>query len=142
MRMALGVTYTFWRQHKKDWDTWIDLINHNYSVQFYNGQTEQVENAINKIAVFYYQERKTDRGSSAVIKVGHLTVNCHFFSGPQIENDIDPREITIPEEHDKLISYLKAISKRLRKPVYVTAENQPSLIYITVEGNKVNINVE
>src|SRR5215211_7135029 len=108
-----------------DWNSWMDLVNHNYSVQFYNGQTQQTETAIDKKAVFDYQEHKTDLASSAVVKVAQITVSCRFFSIQQIENDIDPREITTAEKHQELMDYLKAMSKRLNKPVLLTAENQP-----------------
>jgi hypothetical protein len=126
---------------QEDWRNWIDLVNHNYSVQFYNGQTQQTETAIDKKTVFDYQQHKTDLTSSAVIKAKRITVNCRFFSVQQIENDIDPREIKTIEEHQELIDYLKAMSERLSKPVVLTAENQPDMVYIIVENDKVKINI-
>jgi hypothetical protein len=126
---------------QEDWSHWIDLVNQNYSVQFYNGQTQKTEIAIDKKAVFDYQDKKSIFGHSAVIKVASIAVNCHFFSKDVIENDIDPRDIKTAEEHQELMDYLKAMSKKLGKPVVLTAENQSDMVYILVENDEVKINI-
>ena len=127
---------------QEDWSTWIDLVNQNYSVQFYNGLTQQTEIGVDKQAVFEYQERKTERASSAVMKIAQITVNCRSFSVGEIENDIDPKEFATAEEHLALMEYLKAVSKRLRKKVFLTAENKPDMIYIIVDNDDVKLNLD
>jgi hypothetical protein len=126
---------------QEDWSNWIDLVNQNYSVQFYNGQSGQTEVAIDKKAVFEYQDKKSVLAHSAAIKLASIAVNCRFFFQDVIENDLDPRDIKTVEEHQELMDYLKAMSKKLGKPVVLTAENQPDLVYIIVEKDEVKINI-
>jgi hypothetical protein len=125
-----------------DWLKWIDFINQNYSVSFYNGQTQQTETSIKKEVVIEYWERKTDFPNGTTIKLGSILVKCHFFVIQEIENDIDPKEIETIEDHYNLVSYLINISKLLNKSVILTAENQRDLVYISVDKDNVKINVQ
>ncbi|MEI9943768.1 MAG: hypothetical protein WDN26_06050 [Chitinophagaceae bacterium] len=125
-----------------DWSKWVDLLNQKYSIEFYNGQTQQTEPSINKQVVFGHWERKTDFLNGATIKLENIAVKCHFFTTQEIENDIDPREIETIEDHYRIVNYLIDISKLLNKTVILTAENQRDLIYITVDRDNVNVSVE
>lgn len=128
---------------RNDWEKWIDLVNNNYNVEFYNGQTEKKENRIDKNIVFDYWERKTDILNTATIKLDTIIIKCYFFIEEEIENDIAPTEINSIDDHNKLLSYLKDISKTLDKKVMLTpesySENEPKLI--TIERDEVNINL-
>jgi hypothetical protein len=129
---------------RNDWEKWIDLVNNNYSVEFYNGQTEKRENRIDKNIVFDYWERKTDILGNATIKLDTIIIKCYFFIEQQIENDIAPAEINSIDDHNKLLSYLKDVSKVLDKKVFLTPESysgdEPQLI--TVERNEVSIRLD
>lgn len=127
---------------KDDWGRWIDLINQKYTVEFYNGQTQKTEAAINKEVVFDYWDRKTDLLNGAAVTVGNISVKCHFFTPTEIENDIDPKEIATLADHNQIISYLVDVSSTLNKTVVLTAENQRDVGYIVINTDKVQINVQ
>jgi len=125
-----------------DWNKWIELVNQNYQVEFYNGQTQQKEDRINRQVVFDYWTGKTDLLNDATIKLGSIIIKCHFFTDQEIENDIDPREIDTIEDHQRLMSYLIDISKALNKMVILTAENEQETVYISVDGDNVVSNAK
>jgi hypothetical protein len=108
---------------REDWKKWINLINTNYSVEFYNGQTQQIEAAINPTILFDYWDKKTDLINSATIKIDHINIKCYFFDEREIENDITPIEINNIDDHNKLLDYLKDVANTLDKIVVVTPEN-------------------
>ena len=126
---------------RDDWAKWIELINKKYVVEFYNGRTQRTETAINKQMVFDYWERKTDLSNDAVIRIGGITLKCHFFISKEIENDFDPSEIETIEDHNRVMSYLTDVSKLLSKTVLLTAENQRDLPYVIAEGDNLKMNV-
>jgi len=50
-------------------------------------------------------------------------VRCHFFQDDEVENDIDPRNITSYAVHQHLMNYLTRLSQALGKEVVLTPEN-------------------
>jgi hypothetical protein len=59
----------------------------------------------------------------------------------EIENDITPKEVNSLDDHNKLLEYMKGLSKVLNKQVILTPENQPNFILISVDNNIVKINI-
>jgi hypothetical protein len=125
----------------EDWEKWIDLVNAKYTVEFYNGQTEQIETALNKELVLDYLICRKDYAYHATIKLENIDVKVYFFHAAEIENDITPVQLNTVESHNRLVGYLLDISNKLQKPVFLTAENSPNIIHIKVDRNIVEINL-
>jgi hypothetical protein len=52
-----------------------------------------------------------------------ILANVHFFTGEEIEVDFAPEELQGQERLDLLCSFLRAVGRRLGKPVVLTPEN-------------------
>jgi hypothetical protein len=67
------------------------------------------------------------RGEMAVLlqvrPVPEVRVNVHFFTDEEIEVDFAPEELQGQERLDLLCSFLRAVGRRLGKPVVLTPEN-------------------
>jgi len=122
-----------------DWKKWIDFVNNNYEVEFYSGQTQRQETFIDGFTIIKYWESKESLINSATIKLNTIIIKCYFFSVEEIENDIDPREITTIDDHNKLLSYMINISKLLDKTVIMTAENMREGVYIAVYHDDIKL---
>ncbi|MGM5631228.1 hypothetical protein O2K51_10015 [Apibacter raozihei] len=112
---------------RKVWSKWIDHINANFSVKFYNGESNKYETSINKIAIFDYWSEKTHSSSNAEIMIQNLKIECYFFDEIVFENSFDPSEIKSIEDHYTLQNYLVNISILLNKKVILAEENSLSL---------------
>ena len=125
--------------NRNDWKNWIELINKNYIVEFYNGQTQKIENRIDQELVFDFWDGKTDLFNTATIKLGSIILKCHFFDEEEIENDFNPLQINSIEDHKILIEYLISVSCAIHKKVIVTPENcsKEKLGLISVENEKI-----
>jgi hypothetical protein len=95
--------------------------------------------AIDKRVVFACWNSELNLLNSATIKIGSISVRCHFFTALEIENDFDPREVVNIEDHYRLVDYFVNISRVLNKEAVITAENQPALIYMSVNNEVVII---
>jgi hypothetical protein len=115
-----------------DWRKWINFVNDNYPVEFYNGLREITANQIDFNAVLDYWRGKTNHGNHATIIVNSIKLNCHFFQITNIENDLDPKEIVYVTDHEIVLKYMTEVSKLLRKTVVLTPENSPDQPYISV----------
>lgn len=125
-----------------DWRNWISFVNQQYRVEFYNGQTQQTESEISKKVVFDYFEGKTDLISGATIWLDEISVQCHFFTDQEIENDINPKEIVSIETHNKVVKYLKEISVAVKKRAILTPENGQGLAFIIADQEKIVLNLK
>lgn len=123
-----------------DWGKWVDYINYNYVVSWYNGKTGIEEGQIDFSVINGYLNGEHDLCSSANIYIGSIQINCHFFSNSEIENDIDPREITSIAEHEKIIKYMTDLSVIIKKDIILTPENEPSNILIRINTSSLTIN--
>jgi hypothetical protein len=65
--------------------------------------------------------------------VGSTTLNSHFFSVNQIDLDIAPRELALPEDHSRIIDFLETLAHRLDKPVAITPEGMPDAPFASYE---------
>jgi hypothetical protein len=124
---------------QKDWKKWVDIVNEQYSVSFYNGQTEKTETKIDFQAVLNKWSGKTDLINGATIKLDGVDINCHFFSDQEIENDIDPRQVKTIDDHNKLMDYLGTVSAALNKRVILTQENLQEFVLIECENGKITV---
>ena len=124
-----------------DWKKWVDIVNENYSVEFYNGQTKATENKINFKVVQDYMTGKTDLLNSATINLNGIDINCHFFTDQEIENNVDPIQIKTIEDHNRLLDYLQTVSTALNKRIILTPENSRDYVLIECENGKIKITV-
>ncbi len=124
-----------------DWKIWVDYINENYRVIWYNSKTLKEENQIDFQIVEDYWNGNEDSLSTAKIFIDKLQINAHFFDDSEIENDIDPKEFNAIEDHEKLIKFMFDLSHLLNKDVYLTPENEHDIILFKV-SNKFDYNSE
>jgi hypothetical protein len=122
-----------------DWKKWVDIVNENYSVEFYNGQTKATENKINFLVVQDYMTGKTDLLNLATINLNGIDINCHFFTDQEIENNVDPIQIKTIEDHNRLLDYLQTVSTVLNKRIILTPENSRNYVLIECENGKTKI---
>ena len=68
-----------------------------------------------------------------------VLVNVHFFTDEEIEVDFSPEELQGQERLDLLCSFLRAVGRRLGKPVILTPESSPDrpLIGYDVDADRV-----
>jgi hypothetical protein len=106
-----------------DWRKWANLINRKYEVAFEDYETGLTEDRIDfsKVEVCWNDRNKAT--VFAAVKLGTITINCHFFDESEIEGDLDPEEVKSIRDHDSLMNYLKDISETLGKDVLLTDEN-------------------
>lgn len=117
----------------KDWEIWIDLVNEKYQVEFWDAKTvrsDKIDFAIVKELWDSDGEREV---VSATIKLGPVNVKCYFFYGSDIENDILPCEVKLPEDHERVVAYLKDMSISLGKEVILTDEGTATSVLIRVK---------
>lgn len=128
---------------RDDWQKWIDYVNNNYRVTFYNGLTDKFEANINPSIVFSFWDGKTDLTCNASVHLGKIIVKCYFFCDFEIDNDIQPEEIENLEDHNTLIEYLQNVSKLLGKKVILTDEGnsilKKELVTISEEEYRINV---
>lgn len=124
-----------------DWEKWVDYVNRNYVISWYNGKVGIKESQINFDVINGYLKGEHDLYSSANIFIGSIQINCHFFSESEIENDIDPREITSITDHEKIIKYMTDLSILLEKDIILTSENDPQDVLIKVNNTSLTINI-
>jgi hypothetical protein len=63
----------------------------------------------------------------------------HSFHDMEIEHDIDPSQINLIADHERLMAYLVTLSSTLQKAVIVTAENLQATVYIRVNSTDIQL---
>ena len=124
---------------KEDWQIWADFVNKNYRTSFHFYETQVKEDKVDISKIFDYWNGIHDNCSRASIYIDNIQINAHFFDDKEIENDISPKEINSIEEHNKLVDYMIGLSNALSKKVVLTAENEPNVVLISVDKDKVII---
>ena len=124
---------------KEDWQIWADFVNKNYKTSFHIYETEVKEDKVDLSKIFDYWDGVHDNCSTASIYIDDIEINAHFFDDQEIENDISPKEIKSIEEHNKLVDYMIRLSNALNKKVILTPENEPNVVLISVDKDKVII---
>jgi len=124
---------------KEDWQLWADFVNTNFKTSFHIYETEVKENKVDLTKICEYWNGVHECCSTATVYVDNIKVNAHFFIKEEIENDITPNEINSIDDHNKLVDYMKSLSKILNKPVFLTPENQADFVLISVDKDEVTI---
>ncbi len=111
---------------RADWIKWIDFVNDNYKIDFnyFNDKGEPTHN--NKILyepIFNTWDGISNIIVDSTVHIDDVLIKCYFFSEEEIENDIEPSEVKSLENHNRIMDYLKSISKILNKEVILTIEN-------------------
>ena len=127
---------------KKDWQIWADFVNKNYRTSFHIYDTEVRTDNVDLTKVFDYWAGLQENCSTATVYLDNIKVNAHFFTDEELENDITPDEINSIEDHNKLVEYMVGLSTALNKNVVLTVENAPDIVLISVNGNKIKINLD
>lgn len=125
-----------------DWHKWVNFVNSNHKIDWYNGISQSDENKIDFNVILDFWNGNQDLCSTAKIFIDNIQVNAHFFDTTEIENDIDPREFQSMEDHNKLIHYMSQLSIILNKPVILTPENFPEITLIKVELDKIELDTQ
>ncbi|MBM7774716.1 hypothetical protein JOD54_004920 [Actinokineospora baliensis] len=106
-----------------DWQVFVDLVRSRglwcrYSEDGHpKPLPEQVEAAF---------ERQAEVGVLLQIRpVPQILVNTHFFTPDEIEVDFAPQELQGQERLNTVCAFLRAVSRRLGKPMVLTPENGP-----------------
>ena len=128
--------------NSSEWEKWTQYVNDNYRIDWYNGKIAKAESKIDFGVIQEYWNGNHNLCSTAKVFIDNMQVNAHFFDDTEIENDIDPREFKSMEDHNKLISYLKGLSKLLNKEVTVTPENCPEIFLMRVKEETVQIFID
>lgn len=74
----------------------------------------------------------TDPTTLKVYLDSNVQVNCHFFLEEEIEMDISPEEISNESKFNTLLSFLVRLAELLNRPVYLTQENTPGEVILSV----------
>jgi hypothetical protein len=115
-----------------DWIKWINYVNENYKIKFYNRLNEITLDKIDFNEVVKYWKKENQEGISASINVNGINLMCYFNLESEIELDFTPKEIIDIEAHNALINFFKACSTILHKPVVVTAEMTETEVLLKV----------
>ena len=122
---------------RSDWQLWADFVNTNYTVSIQSYDDEEVKNKIGLAEVIAYWDAETYESVTSTVYVGNVLVNTHFFVEEEIENDVLPTEVESIEDHNRLMEYLKGVSKTLNKEVMLTTENLKEVVLIAVNGDTI-----
>jgi hypothetical protein len=123
---------------REDWLKWANYANNNFSLTWRDAESEE-DNVSNKIdlerIIRHFDSHMFV--SSVRVFVSGITVNAHFFTENEIENDIDPSQIRSLEDHNNLMSYMRSVSSLLNKEVILTSENCSDYVLIKANGEHV-----
>jgi hypothetical protein len=122
---------------RENWRQWMRCVNQNYPVRWgvIGYQDDQTVDVIDVDHI----DRLWDAGEISLntwctVFLEKVEVKCHFFSPLEIEQDVDPSQISSVADHERLMAYLITISRALQQEVIMTAENNQALVYIRVNG--------
>lgn len=113
-----------------DWDCFLAAVRDwDYRAEFVFGSKPM------DIPLSYGEIVELQNHDPTLLKlfVGSLQVNCHFFAGPEIEFDIDPREVRSKVEFDQLLEFIEKVGQLFSKRVLLTMENTPGDVIIQYE---------
>ncbi len=117
---------------------WVDYVNDNYRIEFFNTQTQVNESKIDFKIITAYWNGSEDVCVTAKIFIDNIQINNHFFTPTEFENDIDPKEINTIKDHKTVVEYMKNLSNLLQKPVILTPENSSDIVLIKVLNGTVS----
>lgn len=122
---------------RDNWKIWIDYVNKNYRIDWFNSKTDRNENKIDFSVIDEFWGGNHDFCSTAKVFIDKIRINAHFFDDTEIENDVDPEEFNSIDDHNKLIKYMSDVSTLLDKEVLLTPENKHEFILFKVNKNNI-----
>lgn len=92
---------------------WFDYLEDNRSTRL----PHRVEDVL---------ERRRERGVLLQVRpVPEILINVHFFTSEEIEVDFAPQELQGQAQLDTACGFLRAVGRRLGRPMVLTPENGP-----------------
>jgi hypothetical protein len=125
------------RTTRADWEIWVDYVNRNYRIEWFNSKADKDENQIDFSVIEKFWSGDHDLCSTAKVFIDKIQINAHFFDETEMENDIDPREFNSIDDHNKLIKYMSDLSILFDKEVILTPENEHETFLLKVIKNNV-----
>lgn len=123
-----------------DWKIWVDYVNKNYRIDWFNGKAAKEENQIDFKVIEEYWRGDHDLCSTAKVFIDKIQINAYFFDDTELENDINPSEFNSIHDHNKLIKYMSDLSIILDKEVTLTPENEHNTILFKVNKGTILFN--
>jgi len=118
--------------NRSDWERWVNYVNKNYRVDWYNGKVEKDETKIDFNVITEFWGGNDDLSSTARVFLDKIQINAHFFDDNELENDIDPREFNSIEDHNMLIKFMSDLSRILDKEIVLTPESEHETVLFKV----------
>lgn len=117
-----------------DWEQLIDFLNCTYNLKFGEEDSKQID----KDYVVNYITDNTGEieTKKLTIDLNGIKINCYFFLQDEIEFDINPTEIKLFRDFERLEEFMTSISKVLRRQVTLTGENDPKFPLIKIDYEK------
>ena len=120
-----------------DWEKWVQYVNKNHHVEWYNSKTDKYETSIDFKIIQEFWHGIIDICPTSSIFIKEIQINVQFWGDSEIENDIDPEQINSLEDNLALITYMSEISDLLNKEVLLTPENYHEICLIRVNINNI-----
>jgi len=120
------------------WRQWIDHVNNNHKVTWINPKTGKQGEIIDfGVILEFWESRDSEHSPTATIHINDIRLNTFFFTPDQFDSDIDPKEINSIDDHNAIVSYLKALSKLFGKEVIVTEELHDEFALIRINDENI-----
>ena len=105
------------------WNDFLGLVSGSkLNFEFWHGENElPLPNNFEEIKSL----QNTDPTTLKIFIEGGIQINCHFFTEDEIEMDVAPKDISEKQNFDSLVSFLRWLSKGLKKSIPFTHENSP-----------------
>src|SRR5262249_22637749 len=71
-------------------------------------------------------------GRMLSVRFGGVLANCHFFTTEAIRLDVDPREITGPDQLNALFGFMRCLASAVGEEATLTDEACPHGVYFRV----------
>jgi hypothetical protein len=107
-----------------DWQAFVDLVRSRgwWFAYSEDGQARRLPERVEVVLA-----RRTEMAVLLQIRpVPEVLINAHFFTEEEIEVDFDPRELQGQEQLNVVCAFLRAVGRRLGKPMVLTPENGPA----------------
>lgn len=108
-----------------DWQRVLDALQERWPLLDYTLDGEAAPLPGRAEDIFDARRERTVKLSFVV---ADARVFCHFFVEEEIEFDIDPREVTQPEQVDALTDFMATLGRVTAKPVLLTMESSPEAV--------------
>jgi hypothetical protein len=73
------------------------------------------------------------------VRFGGILANCHFFTTEAIRFDVDPREVTGPDQLNALFGFMRCLATAVSKEAVLTDEGCPQGVYFRVPPGSAGI---